>query len=143
MQVTYHPSPTPSFSMMGIAATPLVTERDSAGAWEAVHQRVSPGGGSPLHTLATDKMFVVLSGRLVLHVDGTAHDAGPGAVATVPSGVPHRFENAGDAPAELLVVTSGGGHVAFLAGLAELAANGRPAPEVLQAHGAAFDVEFV
>lgn len=61
----------------------------------------------------------------------------------MPAGVPHRFENRGDRPARLLVVTSGGGHVAFLAGLAELAAQGRPTPAEMAEYAAGHDVRIL
>jgi len=79
----------------------------------------------------------------VLVVDGEEYVAGPGATATVPAGVPHCFRNRADAPAELLVVTGGSGHVDFLEGLAGLAADGPPEPAALTTHATAHGVRFV
>lgn len=143
MKVTHHPQPVPKFSMMGIAVTPLVTDADTAGGWEAVLQAVGPGGGSPLHTIAAHKLFVVLSGVITFVIDGEELESGPGASATVPAGVPHRFQNRSDAPAQLLVVTSDGGHIAFLEGLAALSAAGPVDPMTLRAHAREHHVELL
>jgi mannose-6-phosphate isomerase-like protein (cupin superfamily) len=143
MITSYRPSPQAEFALRNIAVTPLAVAADTADAWEAIHQRVSPGGGSPLHTLGTDKLFVVLAGEPTLIIDGVEQVAGPGASATVPAGVPHRFENRSAGDAELLVVTSGAGHVEFLRGMAELGRENSPTAEALQAHAVAHHVELL
>jgi len=143
MRTEHRPASPTTFSLMGIDVAVLADGGDTADAWEVIHQTVAPGAGSPLHTLATDKLFVVLEGDLTLIVDGIEHASEAGATATVPAGVPHRFENRADRPGRLLVVTSGGGHVAFLAGLAELAAEGRPTPAAMAALAAEHDVKIL
>jgi uncharacterized cupin superfamily protein len=143
MITTYRPTPQAEFSLRGIAVTPLAAAAETADAWEAIHQHVSPGGGSPLHTLGTDKLFVVLAGEPTLVIDGVEQVAGPGASATVPAGVPHRFENRSAADAELLVVTSGADHVDFLRGMAELGRTSGSTSEALRAHAAAHHVELL
>jgi uncharacterized cupin superfamily protein len=143
MITTYRPRPQAEFSLRDIAVTPLADAADTADAWEAIHQRVAPGGGSPLHTLGTDKLFVVLAGEPTLVIDGVEQVAGPGASATVPAGVPHRFENRSADDAELLVITSGRGHVEFLRGMAELGRESMPTAEALRAHAAVHHVELL
>lgn len=143
MRTEHRPASPTTFSLMGIDVAVLADGADTADAWEAVHQTVAPGAGSPMHTLATDKLFVVLEGELTLIVDGTEHVSEAGATATVPAGVPHRFENRADRPGRLLVVTSGGGHVAFLGALAELAAGGRPTPAAMAACAAEHEVRIL
>lgn len=143
MRTEYHPASPARFSLMGIDVAVLADGTDTADTWEAIHQTVSPGAGSPMHTLTADKLFVVLEGELTLVIDGAEYAAEAGATATVPAGVPHRFENRGDRPGRLLVVTSGGGHVTFLAGLAELAAGGRPTPTEMAAYAAEHDVRIL
>lgn len=143
MNITYQAAPTAAFSMRGIDVSPLASESETGGSWEAIHQRVSPGGGSPLHTLASDKLFVVLAGELTLVIDGVDHLATAGASATVPAGVPHRFENRSDEPAELLVVTSGGGHIEFLRGMAALGRDGAPSAEALRRHADRYHVRLI
>lgn len=43
-----------------------------------------------------DEVYVVVSGRAVLVVDGERTAVSAGSVAYVPAGVPHRFEDIGD-----------------------------------------------
>jgi hypothetical protein len=49
----------------------------------------------------------------------------------------HCYQNRSGAPARLLVITTGAGQLAFLAGMAQLAAFAPPAPDALAAHNAA------
>lgn len=69
---------------------------------------VPPGSGTPPHRHASPEIFRVLSGELTfgLFDDGppTLTAAGAGTVVTVPSDVPHNYQNAGAAPASMLVV---------------------------------------
>lgn len=143
MQITYQPNPVAAFSMRGIDITPLAPASETSGAWEAIHQRVAPGGGSPLHTLAGDKLFVVLAGELTLIIGDAEHPTSAGGSATVPAGVPHRFENRSGADAELVVVTTGDGHVDFLRGMAELSRAGAPDAEAIRRHAAAHHVQLL
>lgn len=69
---------------------------------------VPPGSGTPPHLHASPEIFRVLSGELAfgLFGDGAPSQvsAAAGTVVTVPSGVPHNYQNAGAAPASMLVV---------------------------------------
>jgi len=143
MRPAFQPTPDPTFSLMGIDVALLADEHDTAGAWEAIHQSVSPGAGSPLHTISGDKLFVVLDGELVLIIGDDEHVAGPGGTGFVPTGVAHRFENRSDREARLLVVTSGAGHVRFLAGMADLGARGPADRDAVTAHAAAHGVALL
>lgn len=130
------------FSMMGIDAVPLATDAGTGGAWEAIEQTVRPGAGSPLHTIETDKLFYVAAGTLEITAGDTVRLLGPGGFVLVPAGTPHRFRNASPDPATLVVVTGGGGHIRFLAGLSELAGAGTLTPESMRAHGEPYGVRF-
>jgi quercetin dioxygenase-like cupin family protein len=55
-----------------------------------------------LHPFQTER-FEVLEGRLGLRIDGKELQAGPGDVAVVPPGTPHRFWNAGEEDARFVV----------------------------------------
>lgn len=143
MRAEYRPTLPEPFRLMGVEVASLADHSDTGGAWEAIHQTVAPGAGSPLHTLGVDKLFVVLEGELVLVVGDEEHPSAPGATATVPAGVPHRFQNRSNAVARLLVVTSGANHVGFLSGLAALTAAGSPDPAEVRAHAAAHHVELL
>jgi quercetin dioxygenase-like cupin family protein len=131
------------FSMMGIDAVAMVTDTDTAGAWEAIEQTVSPGSGSPLHTIGGDKLFYVVAGTLDLTIGDEVRPTQAGGFAFVPGGTPHRFHNASGTPATLVVVAGGGGHVRFLQGLSEMSVAGTLTPERMRAHGEPFGVRFM
>lgn len=73
-----------------------------------VQVEVPPGSGTPPHRHASIEIFSVQRGQLTF---GRYGDGGPtfitceaGAVVTVPSEVPHNYQNSGDGPATMLVV---------------------------------------
>ncbi len=131
------------FPLMGSTVEPLVTSGDSGGAWEAVRTTVGPGGRSPLHTVAEDKVFLVLAGELVVVLDGAEHALPAGSVAKVPAGTPHCYRNDSGAPGQLLVLTTGAEHVEFLRGMSRLTAGGPPEPAALAAHTATHGVRIL
>ena len=68
---------------------------------------VPPGSGTPPHRHASPEIFRILSGEITFgKFDGvpTQEVAGAGTVVTVPSSVPHNYQNAGSEPASMLVV---------------------------------------
>jgi quercetin dioxygenase-like cupin family protein len=74
------------------------TSRDTGGELVLVETIVRPGGfvaEAHVHPYQTER-FEVLQGRLGLRVGGEELVAGPGEVATVEPGTPHRFWNAGE-----------------------------------------------
>jgi quercetin dioxygenase-like cupin family protein len=74
------------------------TAEETGGESVLVEVIVRPHGfvaAAHVHPFQTER-FEVLEGRLGLRVDGKELEAGPGDVAVVPPGTPHRFWNAGD-----------------------------------------------
>ncbi len=69
---------------------------------------VPPGSGTPPHRHDSPETFRVLSGELTFGIFGegapTVTAEGPGAVVTVPSQVPHNYQNNSGAPAKMLAV---------------------------------------
>ncbi len=69
---------------------------------------VPPGSGTPPHVHDSPEIFRVLSGELTYGVFAEGPPAfttaSPGTVITVPSRVPHNYENRGSTPARMLVV---------------------------------------
>lgn len=69
---------------------------------------VPPGSGTPPHRHASPEIFRVLSGELTFGRFGDGPPAmttaAAGTVVTVPGHVPHNYQNAGTAPATMLVV---------------------------------------
>lgn len=97
-----------------------VSGEQTGGAYAVIAISVAPGGGPPLHAHPTSETFAVLSGEFDVTVrdgqDVSTARIGPGDLAHAPAGVPHRFENAGDARGTLLIV----GDPAMLAFLREM-----------------------
>ena len=140
---TTAPGAASTFAVSGATVLPIASGDDTAGAWEAFVLDLAPGARSPLHALATDKAFLVLGGTVELTVDGEQVEAGSGVSAHVPASTPHCYENRSGAPARLLVITTGSGQLAFLAGMARLTAGGPPDPEALAAHTGAHGVRLL
>ncbi len=80
------------------------TSRETGGEAVLVETMVRPGGfvaEAHVHPYQTER-FEVLEGRLGLRVGREELLAGPGDVATVEPGTPHRFWNAGEDQARFL-----------------------------------------
>jgi quercetin dioxygenase-like cupin family protein len=80
------------------------TSRETGGEAVLVETIVRPGGfvaEAHVHPHQTER-FEVLEGELGLWVSGQELKAGPGVVATVEPGTPHRFWNAGEDQARFL-----------------------------------------
>jgi quercetin dioxygenase-like cupin family protein len=80
------------------------TSRETGGEAVLVETIVSPGGfvaAAHVHPHQTER-FQVLEGRVGLRIGDSEHVAGPGEVAVVEPGTPHRFWNAGDDDARFL-----------------------------------------
>ena len=86
----------------------LATPSRGAAEVSVIRQRQKPGGASPAHTHDREEVMVVLSGELTIDMGGEHHPLAPGDAVIVPSGTPHRVENAGAEPAEWLLVAPAG-----------------------------------
>jgi quercetin dioxygenase-like cupin family protein len=74
------------------------TAQETRGESVLVETIVRPHGfvaAAHVHPFQTER-FEILEGRLGFRIDGKEIEAGPGDVAVVPPGTPHRFWNAGD-----------------------------------------------
>lgn len=131
------------FPLLGATVAPVVDDAAQGGAWQMIELTVAPGGRSPLHTLSVDKAFYVLEGAITLVVGDATRPAGAGDAARIPAGTPHNYANEGDAPARLLVVASGVGHVEFLRGMSRLAAAGPPDATRVEALADEFGVRLL
>jgi uncharacterized cupin superfamily protein len=110
-----------------------------------IDHTVPPGYAVPRHVHdREDECFHVLSGVLTFDTPDGLREAGPGATALLPAGLPHGFRNAGPAPARcLIVVTPGDQAVAMFRALDRAAKAGPPAPEQVGAICAEHGVRFV
>jgi quercetin dioxygenase-like cupin family protein len=88
---------------------------------------IDPGGEVPLHSHPSqEERFEVRDGEVRFEVDGESLTGGPGERAVAPVGSLHRFENAGQAEAHMLVEVEPAGETqAFLERAAELARAGK------------------
>ncbi len=63
----------------------------------------APGEGPPLHAHSReDEILYLLDGRLRVRLEEQISEATAGAFVFIPKGLPHTWQNAGDAPARLL-----------------------------------------
>ncbi|VVB46716.1 protein of unknown function [Beijerinckiaceae bacterium RH AL1] len=65
-----------------------------------------PSAMIPLHSHREPECFVVLEGRLEVHVDGVWHGCDPGAHVFIPSGARHAVRNSRSAPTIAICATS-------------------------------------
>ena len=108
---------------LDVTARILIRASDTGGAWALVDYTMPPGFPGPplhIHDLA-EEAFYGLEGVTTLEVGGRVLALGPGEVAVVPRGVPHRFWNAGDQPARHLVLLTPGGFEGYFDEVAALA----------------------
>jgi quercetin dioxygenase-like cupin family protein len=75
----------------------------TAGALNAFESAPAPGQGPPLHVHANeDEVLYFLDGLFRLKFDDVVRKAPSGSFAFIPKGVPHAWQNIGDAPGRLL-----------------------------------------
>jgi quercetin dioxygenase-like cupin family protein len=65
---------------------------------------ILPGGGMPLHTNTVEHEQYVLRGHAKIGIGAELYEVKQGDVVFIPEGVPHFYENIGDAPFEFLCV---------------------------------------
>ncbi len=84
------------------------TEADTAGAFLLFEDQMGKGKTTPLHTHPdSDETMYVLSGEILMHLDGAEHRIGAGGMATAPRGVPHAFMVSEDSTRLLCLHTPG------------------------------------
>jgi quercetin dioxygenase-like cupin family protein len=108
----------------------MARDEQTGGALTVFESTPAPGEGPPLHRHAReDEVLYVLKGRLRVKLEETIHDAPAGSFVFLPRGVPHAWQNVGDAPANLLVLFAPGavGMEQFFERFAELGDDTRVA----------------
>lgn len=67
-----------------------VTSAQSDGRYVVIQDTMPRGKTTPLHLHASfDETILVISGELLVHLDGVEHAAAAGAVVSIPRGIPH------------------------------------------------------
>ena len=111
----------------------------TAGAVSVVELVVGPRNGPALHRhQREDELWVVVDGEFRFKAGDQMLEASTGGMAFGPRGLAHCFQNTGDEPGRLLVVTTPAGLEGFFR---DFAAHGDPAR--LVETGLAYGLEFV
>jgi quercetin dioxygenase-like cupin family protein len=98
------------YSVVGDQYRFLAVSGDTGGSYAIWHSVVLPGGGPPPHVHSREQEgFYVLKGEMTFYAPGEIRRAGPGTFINLPPGVPHRFQNETDTPAEMLILVAPGG----------------------------------
>lgn len=93
---------TPGGNRTSGVATPGLGAREVS----VIRQVQQPHGQNPLHSHDRDEILVLLSGRLRATVDDETAELNPGDALLIPAGAVHQLANAGDEPAEWLIMSA-------------------------------------
>jgi len=100
------------------------TEEDTAGAFLLFEDEMALNKVTPLHTHPdSDETMYILSGEILINMDGTEHLVAAGGVTIAPRGVPHAFKVTQEGTRVLCLHTPGGAQ-AFYFGASEPLASG-------------------
>lgn len=126
----------------GDVVTIKAATRQTNGSLTVMELVIGPKKGPALHThLREDELWYVLDGDFRFKAGGTMLRVSTGGMAFGPRGTPHAFQNIGETPGRLLVITTPSGVERFFEEFAALL-PGPAGPEALAAVGHANWVEF-
>jgi quercetin dioxygenase-like cupin family protein len=115
---------------VGGALTFKIGSAETDGALTAFESISAPGEGPPLHVhVNEDEIFYVLAGAFRFKLDGELRDAPAGTLAFIPRGVEHTWQNIGDEPGKIFVVTAPAGFERFFELFAQIPPDASPAEE--------------
>ncbi len=130
--------PTPTGDLVTIKAATSQTN----GSLTVLELLIGPGQGPALHThLREDELWYVIEGDFRFEAGDALLRAPTGGMAFGPRGTAHRFQNVGDTPGRLLVITTPSGLERFFEQFAALL-PGPIGPESVAAVGHANWLEF-
>jgi mannose-6-phosphate isomerase-like protein (cupin superfamily) len=113
--------------------------RSTNGSMSVLEFTNQPKNGPALHThLREDELWWVLEGEYRFKAGDTFFHLSAGGMAFGPRGIPHAFQNVGDTPGRLLIVTTPSGLERFFEQFADA-----PGPDALVEVGIANWVEFI
>jgi quercetin dioxygenase-like cupin family protein len=116
----------------------------SGGLMSIIETINAPGKGPPRHRHPETEIFRVLEGRYLYELAGRRFYAEAGDVVSIPGNVEHGFVNVTDRPArQYIVITPALDAAAFFTGLADVMRNGIPDPDILNAFGRQWQVDFL
>jgi mannose-6-phosphate isomerase-like protein (cupin superfamily) len=94
----------------GDSAYVMTDSRNTHGSLTVIQLVISPKNGPALHThLREDEVWYVLEGDFRFRAGEEMFWVSEGGLAFGPRGTPHSFQNVGDAPARLLIITAPSG----------------------------------
>ena len=106
----------------------VATEADTGGAFLMFEDELDAGKLTPLHRHPdADETFYMLSGEVLLHIDGLERRLATGGIAIIPRGVPHAFMVT-SAEARMLCLQTPGSGEAFYRQASDPAGDGPPPP---------------
>lgn len=106
--------------VLGEALRPMLTHAMGS-AIEIFDTKGIPGGGPPPHKHKWEEIYVVLSGRMDVLVDGKTLHLGPGEFAHVPADTPHGYTTLDDT--HFLTIVSKGNAAKFFKEVATVEMN--------------------
>lgn len=123
----------------GDSMTVKADTRSTNGSLTILELLVAPRSGPALHVhLREDEVWYVLEGEFRFMAGEALFRASTGGMAFGPRGTPHNFQNVGDAPGRLLIITSPSGVERFFEQFAAL-----PGPVDAAALGAVGDANWI
>jgi mannose-6-phosphate isomerase-like protein (cupin superfamily) len=126
----------------GDVVTVKAATRQTNGSLTVLELVIGPKKGPALHThLREDELWYVIDGDFRFKAGGAMLRVSTGGLAFGPRGTPHAFQNIGETPGRLLVITTPSGLERFFEEFAVLL-PGPAGPEALAAVGRASWVEF-
>jgi len=94
--------PMPGEGNRGVNSVMLV-EETPVDSYSCRMLRITPGGGTGMHSHPRIHVVVILSGRVRVETEQDVMELRTGSVVTLPGDMPHRFVNVTDRPAALMV----------------------------------------
>ena len=129
----------PHIGLVGDTYTVTVSGADTNGRFCVIDMLVPPGGGPGPHRHDFEETFILLEGEIEFTFRGQITAARAGTTVNIPSNAPHRFHNAGTAPARMICVCSPAGNDAFFREIGTpVATRTTPPPTLGPAEMAAF-----
>ena len=100
---------TATHELGGTRFTALINPRSGAKDTSVWRVEIAPGTPATPHEVTREEVFVILSGRARVTIDGVEGEASPGDAVLVPANTPFAITSAGDQPLAALCCLPVGG----------------------------------
>ena len=116
---------------------------ETNGALTVFESAVAPGEGPPLHVHANeDEAWYALEGTFRVKLEHELREAPAGTFVFIPRRVRHTWQNIGDGPARLLILTAPAGLERFFERFSDLL-DDAPVPDAFRTAGREFGIDVV